>query len=275
MRDPHADIFASDASFEALQREWMDPTEGRALLDPASVAFQVDLDREQVRFPARSRGGTDACLAAHEMGHFLTIDEKRSVRDAFDLRFGVPDLAALWNPNMIATGTGQALAEARAIACEAVILGDLLPIDRTTHIRYQCWVLRHLPGFIAVPGRDLDERIGWLTDKTLGFAAKLDAASLRCRWQKRIADLPRLFQYERDRLLAIEAPGILTETLIAPPGWTATIHRHAFGSAQSFIVEIADPDGQGYGDDFDSLAQAHAFIEPALQAIAPETLPAP
>jgi len=275
MRDPHADLFASPAALEALRRQWIAPTAGRAAIDTASDGFKVDLDLGQVRFPARSRHGTDVGLAAHEIGHFLTIDDKRCVRDAFDLRFGVPDLTMLWNPDKVATGTGQAMAEARAIAWETVLLEDLLQIDRTTHIRYQCWVLRHLPGFAAIPGQDSQARIDWLTDRTLGLAAELDSGAVEDRWRERIAALPRLFQREQDRLIAIEQVGYLAESLDAPPGWTATVYRHAFGSAEAFVVEICDPDGHGHCDDFDSMTQAKAFIEPALQAIASEIRPAP
>ena len=236
MDDPHADLLTSSHAVAMLDRSWMAESLGRARLNPESEFFTADLDAMQVLFPTRARRTLDCGLAAHEMGHFLTIDEKRCVRDAFDLRFGIPDLSTMPAPTMIATTSGQGISEARAIACETVILEDLLGIDPVAHIRYQCWVLRHLEGFVSLPGRSADDRIAWLTDRTLSIAASLDIDTIRSTWRTRIDALPRLFQQERDRLAAIELPGTIVCTLPAPAGWSATIYSHAFGAAESFVA---------------------------------------
>lgn len=223
-----------------------------------------------IDFPQRysSRAGTDVCATQHEMGHFVTISEDRSVMPAFGFATrGVPDLQ--FRPwERIPVKPMSHIVEAKAIAWELIFLRDLHGISPPAIMLATS--LKYATDFHLYPGRNEDDRLEWAVRRIEAYVREFGDLSVFDRlWEERCRKLPLLLERERIRTSLWEIDPISSETISDfVPGWNATIEVRSHRGVEQVSVTLEDGHDNTF-ESFPTMQAAEAFLDLVKSCFAP------
>lgn len=248
------EVCRTERAFELLKTRYFDPfadVVGLRGNDEIGQRF-ADVGGEKVldglEFPTKfeaTRSGTDVQATQHEMGHFVSISERRCVMAGFGFGGGVPDLN--FQPwKRMHTGPVSGIVEAKAIAWELILLRDLHGLEPPTRVLVDS--LRYASDFYLYPGGNDEGRYDWVADKVDGFARDFeDVARFDRLWHERCSKLPELLAVERIRANLHTVPPIYVEKHEAfIEGWDATIEQRVLDGIEEVSVTLDDGEDATY-----------------------------
>lgn len=220
------------------------------------------------RFLAEARE-IDLSLAFHEMGHLVTLPERRIVRPGFGFANGVPILiGGEWH--RMPLGASSAKVEAMAMAWEHILLRDVLGI--TVEMREICSSLQHASDFQNYKGDTTAEKIDWVTAMAEAYATDYGTSeNFEAAWHERCERLPTLFAQEDERFTLLErAPNQIDRWTFPEDSrndWIFELSSYEGPSVSAFCVSVSsDQAFEPLVETFDSQAEAYRWIRHSIRA---------
>jgi hypothetical protein len=202
---------------------------------------------------------TDVQATQHEMGHFVTVSERRCVMPAFGFGGGVPELG--FQPwQRIHTRPASGVVEAKAIAWEAIMFRDLHGIDPPSRVMVDS--LRYASDFHLYPGGGDEAKLEHVAALVDRFIARFeDISHFDIQWNERCGRLPELMARETIRRNLHALPPVYVERHEGiTEGWDVTIECRSSHGVEETLV-IVDDGEDATSEAFPTLAAARAWME--------------
>lgn len=234
---------ASEAALDIIRERYFLPVAPLLDLDGSDGVTRVFDPKtdvlQQLLFPVRysSTPSADASITLHEMGHFVSLNPNRIVREGFGLGGGLPDLS--FHPwERISYKPYSAKTEAMAIAWEIIVARDLF--DEQLDPRAAVEALAFSNDFLFYEGKTDAEKFDWVADivrENISLYGTID--DFDRLWFERCARLPQLFRDEDiRRTLSLTSP---LSTEILPDineDWNVQLFHFKQDHVEEFHVEL-------------------------------------
>lgn len=260
-------VMRSGEAYELLHDRYIRPFKDVVSLggrDGVSQVF-VQGDGERlagIRFPDRyevSRDGFDLSVTQHEMGHFVSVSERRCVMPGFGFGGGVPDLNfGAWKRTPVRPASG--VVEAKAMAWEIVMYRDLHGFRPSTLSIVQA--ISHAGDFFLYPGDDDRNRYGWIAERVDEFVSEFgDISSFDTLWETRCRNLPRLLERETIRAnLHLREPDHVERMDGFVDGWDAIVEHRIDRGVEEVSVMLDDGHDATF-ETFPNMESAKRWLE--------------